>query len=832
MIRTLAQPDTVLALILAARTNFAAFVTAVHRPRFVHSYFSLEVCRAVDQFVEDVIAGKRPVLVLTGPPQHGKEIAHHVPVLTQNRGWITHGDLRVGDRVYRPDGTNTPVVALSPDCESDMRVTLADGSVIDTHSRHEWQVRHGRKRIRVMETQEMLAAGLWHGERGRRGSRAQFQLPPVAPLRNETAALPVAPYALGVWLGDGERTSGRVTVARGDAAMLDAVEACGYPLGATWRCNENDVHANFPGLRDALRQAGMLCNGMADPKRIPDAYFTASYQQRLELLAGLIDSDGYVYPANGRVTFSNTEPELVRSVERLVATFGWRVTTTWFDPHLTTSGIQGVKRVAQVCFQPDIVVPCAVDRYRAAFKPATQKRRRSVVSIERGSFGPGRCIQVAHPDGMYLVGDKLVPTHNSSLISRCLPPYLFGRLGPQLGQANIACASYALSRAAANARDAKAIMAEPIFREIFPHASMLGFRTGVQRADEFTTPAGELYAVGVGGPLTGKSVHVGLIDDPTKDALEALSQTTQDGLESWYDAVFTTRLQQRSGQVIMGTPWSAHDLIARVHDKHVGKASYRRLQFVALNYPDEVGYNPDQPVGPLVPALHTEEKLREIMATMAASWWAAMYQQAPLAALGAIFNPDGVRYYRRADLPPHFIKVVLSVDAAFKDKKSSDYVAAGVWGKTVDGRVWLLAMRREKLSFTRTAAAIVDLKRAHKQVGRVLIEDAANGPALIDQLSAHIPGIVGVPPSGSKESRASAVSWVWENGQVMLPHPDDMPAIKPIVSEIIGFPDTRNDDAVDCMVLALQDLCLRDPISSMITADVLRLAGRPPVGRR
>ena len=63
--------DPVQALIIAARTNFAAYVSAVHRPRFHHSYFSLETCRAVDQFVEDVIAGKRPVLDLTAPPQHG-----------------------------------------------------------------------------------------------------------------------------------------------------------------------------------------------------------------------------------------------------------------------------------------------------------------------------------------------------------------------------------------------------------------------------------------------------------------------------------------------------------------------------------------------------------------------------------------------------------------------------------------------------------------------------------------------------------------------------------------------------------------------------------------
>jgi predicted phage terminase large subunit-like protein len=311
----------------------------------------------------------------------------------------------------------------------------------------------------------------------------------------------------------------------------------------------------------------------------------------------------------------------------------------------------------------------------------------------------------------------------------------------------------------------------------------------------------------------------------TKDAQEALSDTTQDGLEDWYDSVLSTRLQERSGQVNIGTPWSARDIMARVHGKHADKPGYRRLQFVALNYPDQIGYNPDQPEGPLVVALHSEAKLREIQATMSAMWWAAMFQQAPLADLGVIFGAQGVRYYRRSDLQTQFVQKVMSVDATFKDKKGSDYVFAGVWGKTADEKVWLIDFRREKLSFTRTAEAIVGLKNANPGVSKVFIEDAANGPALIDMLSKHVTGIVGVPPLGSKEARAHAVSWVWENGSVMLPSPEDNPMIKPVVAEITAFPDVRNDDAVDGMTIALHQLCLRNPISAMITSEILRMAG-------
>ncbi|NEL27362.1 MAG: phage terminase large subunit [Xanthomonas perforans] len=413
----------------------------------------------------------------------------------------------------------------------------------------------------------------------------------------------------------------------------------------------------------------------------------------------------------------------------------------------------------------------------------------------------------------------------SSLVSRCLPGYLIGRLGPVLGQCRIALSSYALSRAKANARDARAILLEPIFREIFPHATMIGFK-GQNTADYFDHPFGFVKAQGAGGSLTGFSIDVGLNDDLTANAQDALSQTVQDGLDSWYDGVFTTRLQQRSGQVNIGTPWSAHDIMGRIKTKHEGKPNYKRLSFPAINRPDILGYDPDMPEGSLVPQLHSEEKLMEIKATMAEGWFAAMYQQMPLAALGAIYGADHVRYYRRADLPRQFVQKIISCDTAFRDDKGSDYVFAGVWGKAADGKVYLIDYRRERLSFTRTAEAIMALKANNPGTTKVYIEQASNGHAIIDMLSKHTPGVIGVPPLGSKVARASAVSWVWEQNLVWLPHPEDVPAVKALVAEALAFPDVRNDDFCDGMALALQQLCLRDPISSMITTDILRMAGR------
>ena len=416
------------------------------------------------------------------------------------------------------------------------------------------------------------------------------------------------------------------------------------------------------------------------------------------------------------------------------------------------------------------------------------------------------------------------PQHGkSSLISRCLPPYLFGRLHGLLANTRIASVSYASALAQRNRRDAKGILNEPIYRSIFPDTTLIDFKGIDNVSDGLEMPGGGwLKAVGIGGPLTGFSVDVGIIDDAVKNQDEALSETIQERNRDWYDSVFSTRLQQTSGQVIIGTPWSSHDLLAHIRRLHGSDPRFKLLSFPALNYPDEIGYRADLPQGALVPRLHSEEKLREMKKYMAEAWWSAMFQQMPLSEFGAIFKKQYTQHYRQADLAAlKWKRIVMSVDATFKDKKSSDYVCVGVWGQTVDDNAYLLDWRREKLAFTATANAIVDLKNKHPRISRIYIEDAANGPALIDMLSKKVTGIEAVPPLGSKEARAHAVSWVWENRQVWLPDPQEKPGIVPLVAEITSFPDVKNDDAVDMMDIALHQLFLRSPIASLITKEIL-----------
>lgn len=304
----------------------------------------------------------------------------------------------------------------------------------------------------------------------------------------------------------------------------------------------------------------------------------------------------------------------------------------------------------------------------------------------------------------------------------------------------------------------------------------------------------------------GVLVHnCGIIDDPVKNEKEALSPTTKEGHWNWYQSVFTTRLSENSGQIIMATSWAEDDLPARICNHFKGDPRLTVLRFPAINEPGEVGYNPNLPKGPLVPELKSLAFLQEVKGLFSDYWWAAMYQQCPRPLGGNVFKEEGLRYYLPKDLPAKFDKVVGSLDATFKDTDGTDFVVIQVWGKT-GANSYLLAQSRARMSFTKTVAEVVKTKSNHPRIRQFYIEDKANGPAVIDTLKGVMSGLVPIEPDGSKLARAHAVTHVWEAGNVWLPHPDLFPWVKDLVGELTAFPAAANDDQVDAMTQALRQL--------------------------
>lgn len=389
------------------------------------------------------------------------------------------------------------------------------------------------------------------------------------------------------------------------------------------------------------------------------------------------------------------------------------------------------------------------------------------------------------------------PQHGKSeLVSRRFPPYVFGRY-PDM---RIAAASYAADLAQDMNRDVQRIMLEDRYHAVFPDSALNPKRVvtmegqALRNADRFDILGHRGYYIcaGVGGPLTGKSVDIGIIDDPIKNMKEARSAAYKKAVQSWYNTVFLTRLSRRSGHIIMATSWAVDDLAATV-----AKANPRArvLKFPAITEDGQA----------LCPELHPLDKLLETKANLTPAEWSALYMQSPVQEGGNIFQEDWIRRWNRATLPKHFDEMIQSWDMTFKNTDGSDFVVGQVWGRK-GVYYYLLAQVRDRMGFTDSRSSVKTTSAMFPMATAVLIEDKANGPAVIDALRDNVPGLLPIEPDGSKVARAHAVTALWAGGNVLIPEDDAFPWVKDFVTELISFPAGGHDDQVDAMTQALRYL--------------------------
>lgn len=384
------------------------------------------------------------------------------------------------------------------------------------------------------------------------------------------------------------------------------------------------------------------------------------------------------------------------------------------------------------------------------------------------------------------------PQHGKSqLVSRMFPPFALGR-NPDL---RIAACSYAADLARDMNRDVQRIMLSEEYAALFPDAALNPRRVvtmesmALRNSDRFDIVGRRGYYIcaGVGGPLTGKSVDIGIIDDPIKNEEEARSPAVKRTIEGWYNTVFLTRLSKRSGHIIMATSWATDDLIGVVAKKN---SRVKHYKFPAIDAEGRA----------LVPELHPLEKLLETRATLSPSQWSALYQQSPVADGGNIFDEAWLKTWTA--LPESFDEVVQSWDMTFKDTDGSDYVVGQLWGRA-GVNYYLLEQTRARMGFTASKAAVLAMCARHPETTAVLIEDKANGPAVMDALRDDVPGLLPVEPDGSKTARAYAVTALFAAGNVWLP---DAAWRADYDEELTAFPAGAHDDQVDATTQALRYL--------------------------
>lgn len=314
--------------------------------------------------------------------------------------------------------------------------------------------------------------------------------------------------------------------------------------------------------------------------------------------------------------------------------------------------------------------------------------------------------------------------------------------------------------------------------------------------DEWTLDnnIGGMISRGVLSGITGQGADLMIIDDPIKNREEADSETHREKIwDEWKDS-FSSRLHPGAIVILILTRWHEDDLQGRLLNEEYGKP----LNWRVYNFPleaeenDILGRKPGEPLWPERYGYSFIEERKRYPSS-----FNALYQGRPTSQEGNILKRDWWKYY---DKLPQMAIEIMSVDATFKDEDDSDFVAIQVWGKT-GANMYLIDNMKAQMNFPTTLQAIRNMKKKHPKVSSILVEDKANGPAIISMLRNEIGGIIAVNPQGGKVARVNAVSPHIESGNTFIPH--DAEWIHDFVEECASFPKGKHDDQVDAMSQAL-----------------------------
>jgi glycosyltransferase involved in cell wall biosynthesis len=345
----------------------------------------------------------------------GKALAVDTPIPTVD-GWKSMGEISVGDRVFTDDGSLCSVTYVSPiqQGRSCYRVSFGNGASLVTDEDHEWTVQPvfgaNRQQTRTLTTGELRAGGVMVRYQS---NHSRWRIAGTRPLQLPEATLPIDPYVLGAWLGDGTSTSARITCV--DSEILGAIGRVErVSPTTTYEGKTPSYHIGIKAqpraktLRSRLRQLDLLRN-----KHIPSLYLRASYQQRLELLRGLMDTDGYI-SLDGDCEIGSKFERLAHDVRELIASLGIRTTCRVCHPHVDGRQLGPYWRVRfRVPKDRLFYIQRKWARQEAVMNRESRSSYHMIKAIEPVSSAPVRCIQVDASSALYLAGDSMIPTHNT-----------------------------------------------------------------------------------------------------------------------------------------------------------------------------------------------------------------------------------------------------------------------------------------------------------------------------------------------------------------------------------------------------------------------------------
>lgn len=336
-----------------------------------------------------------------------------------------------------------------------------------------------------------------------------------------------------------------------------------------------------------------------------------------------------------------------------------------------------------------------------------------------------------------------------------------------------------------------------------------------------TEQDGGIIAVGVGGSIVGRPISLLILDDTIKNFEQAASEKHRETVWNFWTTVGMGRLQPWTVVLVISTRWREDDLIGRLlsteYEGNPEDWKYIRLPLVCEEEGDPIGREIGQALmrpqwdGTQDDANAEAKWLHDSSSTYS---WATLWQQNPADPEGTIFLEKYWRYYGgekpeyELPKPTDFDQVIMSWDMAFKATSDTDFVVGQVWGGK-DADRYLIEQIRGRWSFTETLGRVTSLaertRAKYANATAILVEDKANGPAVIDSLRSKVGGLIEFEVSeyGSKEARAHTCQPLLLGGNLYIPSPSLNDWTRGYTKELADFPRGKNDDQVDATTQAL-----------------------------
>lgn len=742
-------------------------------------------------------------------------VATKIPTPT---GWVLNGDIKAGDTVLDERGNPCKVLVAHPPQmpKSAYRLTFSDGSTIDADGDHLWTTlthrarkqmsRHGINRVpedwasfrhpllnshynvtgycgaETLSTEEILRT-LRHSSRG----DLNHCIPTTQPLNLPEADLPVDPWLLGYWLGNGHSKEQVVTAGsqNGDFDDSHVIRMIGRECVVKREVEKGCTSIRIPGLGKELRAIGVLGN-----KHIPEIYLRASIRQRLALLRGLCDSDGY---ANDRmVEFTSTDLRIAQGVYELAVSLGEKATLSPGRAMLNGVDYGPKWRVTWRWnrFNP-FSLPRKANRLKAPKAQGYKHGHRMIVSVEPIEPKLMRCLTVDSPSRLYLAGEGMIPTHNTRAAAETVGYWAWSN--PK----------------------SRTLISAPTSGDIrgtcFEGDSGLLNVIPKELIEDYNKSLSELKLVNgsfiKGIPASeperfrGGQWHAAWLDELA--AWEYLQ-------ESWDMIQFAVRLGTRTRIICSTTPKPKDvviDLLGREgQDVVVTRAStYVNIKNLAPSFQKQILQYEGTNLG-------RQEIHAEIIDPEE----------------GGIVKREWFRLWPANKPFPKLEFIVQSYDCATSDKTINDPTGCITFGvfKPLDGgmSVMVLDCWKEHLTYPDLRPKVIKEfetvygeGKGRKLVDLILVEDKSAGISLIQDLQrAHLPVHAYNPGRADKVQRLSIVANIIKAGRVWVPESTARKGYvrdwaEGMVSEICSFPEgTAHDEYVDCCVDSLTQVTMAD----------------------